>query len=97
MAGVRRKARIAALQALYEIDCTKHKVKEALACLKAREKLTKDAISFSELLRIAPTTSGNLLTNAIRVDDSIGIYFENSNMLCWDFAQLLANVTWEHA
>ena len=31
MAGVRRQARTAALQALYELDCTKHKAEEALA------------------------------------------------------------------
>jgi N utilization substance protein B len=50
MAGMRRKARIAALQALYELDCTKHKVKEALACLRAGEILAQEALSFSEEL-----------------------------------------------
>jgi N utilization substance protein B len=30
MTGTRRKARSAALQALYELDCTKHKAEEAL-------------------------------------------------------------------
>jgi N utilization substance protein B len=50
MAGIRRKARIAALQALYELDCTKHKAEEALAHLRAEETLTQEALSFSEEL-----------------------------------------------
>jgi len=50
MASIRRKARIAALQALYELDCTKHKVEEALARLRAGEKLPQEALSFSEEL-----------------------------------------------
>jgi len=50
MAGIRRQARIAALQALYELDCTKHKVEEALARLGAGETLAQEARSFSEEL-----------------------------------------------
>ena len=50
MAGMRRKARIAALQALYELDCTKHKAEEALAHLTIEEKLPQEALSFSEEL-----------------------------------------------
>jgi len=50
MAGLRRKARIAALQALYELDCTKHKVEETSARLRAGETLTQEALSFSEEL-----------------------------------------------
>jgi N utilization substance protein B len=50
MAGIRRKARIAALQALYELDCTKHKAEEALAHLTIEEKLPQEALSFSEEL-----------------------------------------------
>jgi transcription antitermination protein NusB len=50
MAGIRRRARIAALQALYELDCTKHKAEEALARLRAGETLTQEALSFSEEL-----------------------------------------------
>jgi len=50
MAGIRRKARIAALQVLYELDCAKHKVEEALARLRAGETLTQEALSFSEEL-----------------------------------------------
>ena len=50
MAGVRRQARIAALQVLYELDCTRHKVEETSARLKAGEKLTQEALSFGEEL-----------------------------------------------
>jgi N utilization substance protein B len=50
MAGIRRKARIAALQALYELDCTKHKVEETSACLRAGETLPQEGLSFSEEL-----------------------------------------------
>jgi N utilization substance protein B len=50
MAGIRRKARIAALQALYELDCTKHEVGTTLAHLKAEETLPQEALSFSEEL-----------------------------------------------
>ena len=50
MAGLRRKARIAALQALYELDCTRHKVEETSARLRARETLAQEALRFSEEL-----------------------------------------------
>jgi N utilization substance protein B len=50
MAGTRRKARIAALQALYELDCTRHKPEEALAHLSTEKELPPDALSFSEHL-----------------------------------------------
>ena len=50
MTGIRRQARIAALQALYELDCTKHKVEEALARLSVGETLAQEALSFSEEL-----------------------------------------------
>jgi N utilization substance protein B len=50
MTGARRKARIAALQALYELDCTKHKAEEVLARLRAEEKLPQEALIFSEEL-----------------------------------------------
>lgn len=50
MAGVRRKARIAALQALYELDCTRHKAEETSARLRAGETLTEEALDFSEEL-----------------------------------------------
>ena len=50
MAGIRRKARIAALQALYELDCTRHKAEETSARLRAGETLTQEALEFSEEL-----------------------------------------------
>lgn len=50
MAGVRRRARIAALQVLYELDCTKHKVEETSARLRAGETLTQEGLTFSEEL-----------------------------------------------
>jgi len=50
MAGIRRKARIAALQGLYELDCTRHKAEETSARLKAGETLTQEALDFSEEL-----------------------------------------------
>jgi N utilization substance protein B len=50
MASIRRKARIAALQTLYELDCTKHKVEETSARLRAGETLSQEALSFSEEL-----------------------------------------------
>jgi N utilization substance protein B len=50
MAGIRRKARIAALQALYELDCTRHKAEKTSARLRAGETLTKEALDFSEEL-----------------------------------------------
>jgi transcription antitermination protein NusB len=50
MAGIRRQARIAALQALYEIDCTKHKVEETSAHLRAGKTLSQEVLSFSEEL-----------------------------------------------
>jgi N utilization substance protein B len=50
MASIRRQARIAALQALYELDSVKHKVEEALAHLRDGETLPREALSFSEAL-----------------------------------------------
>jgi N utilization substance protein B len=50
MTGFRRKSRKTALQTLYELDCTKHKAKEALARLRAGETLPQEALGFSEEL-----------------------------------------------
>ncbi len=50
MAGMRRQARIAALQTLYELDCTKHEVEEALARLRAVETLAQETFAFTEEL-----------------------------------------------
>jgi N utilization substance protein B len=50
MSGIRRKARITALQALYELDCTKHKEEEALAHLAAENALPQEVLNFGEEL-----------------------------------------------
>lgn len=50
MAGIRRKARIAALQALYELDCTKHKVEETSAHSRTGATMAREAAEFSEEL-----------------------------------------------
>jgi N utilization substance protein B len=50
MSGIRRKARIAALQALYELDCTRHRVEETSSRLRARETLAQEALGFSDEL-----------------------------------------------
>jgi N utilization substance protein B len=50
MAGIRRQARTTALQALYELDCTKHKTEEALALSRTGKKLPQEALSFSKEL-----------------------------------------------
>jgi len=50
MTGIRRKARVIALQTLYELDCTKHEAQEALAHLTIDKTLPQEAISFSEEL-----------------------------------------------
>lgn len=50
MTRLRRKARVIALQALYESNCVEHKPEEALARLAAQESLPQEALSFSEEL-----------------------------------------------
>jgi N utilization substance protein B len=66
MAGIRRKARIAALQALYELDCTKHKAEEALAHLITGEKLPQEALRFSEELVKGVLQNGSELDALIK-------------------------------
>ena len=65
MAGIRRQARIAALQALYELDCTKHKAEEALTHLTVEKTLPQEALSFSEEL------VKGVLQNKSKLDDLI--------------------------
>jgi len=48
--GFRRKSRIIALQVLYELDCTEHKVEEALAHLATEKALPQKVPSFSDQL-----------------------------------------------
>jgi len=47
MTTMRRRARIAALQTLYEVDCTGHRAEEALAHLAGEEELPPQALSFA--------------------------------------------------
>jgi transcription antitermination protein NusB len=47
MAGIRRQARIAALQILYEVDSSQHEAEKALARLRAGGTLAQEALSFS--------------------------------------------------
>src|SRR3989304_10303722 len=46
MAGARRKARMLALQALYEIDAVKHKPEETVESLLDGQQLTDDNLAF---------------------------------------------------
>jgi transcription antitermination protein NusB len=62
MAGIRRRARIAALQALYEIDCTTHEAEQVLAHITADERLPEKALSFSSQLL------GGVLRNRSELD-----------------------------
>ena len=50
MAGIRRQARVTALQVLYELDCTAHKAEEAFARIRTGETVTKEALGFTEEL-----------------------------------------------
>ena len=62
MAGIRRQARIAALQVLYELDCTKHEAEEVLTYLTAEGKLPQEALSFVRKL------VGGVLQNKSELD-----------------------------
>lgn len=48
--GSRRKARIIAIQVLYDLGCTEHKAEETLAHLAMEKALPQEALSFSEQL-----------------------------------------------
>ncbi len=50
MATMRRRARIAALQTLYEVDCTGHRAEEALDRLAQEEDLPQKSLSFAREL-----------------------------------------------
>ena len=62
----RRKARIIALQVLYELDCTEHKAEEALAHLTIEKALPQEVPSFSEQL------IQGVLHNKSKLDELIG-------------------------
>ena len=50
MVGARRRARILALQALYEVDCVGHDVAAVLSCLLAEGKLSAENSAFAREL-----------------------------------------------
>jgi len=61
MAGARRKARMLALQTLYEIDSTGHEVEGILTRLLANEKLSKENTDFAhELVSGVIKNKGNI-------------------------------------
>lgn len=66
MASLRRKARIAALQTLYEIDCTEHKAEDAVIHSTTEQSLSQEAISFTEKL------VQGVLKNKSKIDKVIG-------------------------
>lgn len=66
MASLRRKARIAALQTLYEIDCTEHKAEDAVTHSTTEQSLSQEAISFIEKL------VQGVLKNKSKIDEVIG-------------------------
>ena len=66
MASLRRKARIAALQTLYEIDCTEHKAEEAVTHSTTEQSLSQEAINFTEKL------VQGVLKNKSTIDELIG-------------------------
>ncbi|MBI4303067.1 MAG: transcription antitermination factor NusB [Chloroflexi bacterium] len=77
MTGVRRKGRTAALQALFENDCTGHDPEAVLDWLKQEYDLPDEALSFArELVR-------GVLTNKTRSDAMIQTYAPN-----WPVEQL---------
>jgi len=66
MASLRRKARIAALQTLYEIDCTEHKAEDAVIHSTTEQSLSQEVISFIEKL------VQGVLKNKSKIDEVIG-------------------------
>lgn len=68
MSGVRRKGRVAALQALYESDCSRHDPNESLTRLAEEYTLVESSLSFaSELV-------AGVLENMDRIDGLIQTY-----------------------
>ncbi len=65
MTGARRKARIIALQALYEVDSIGHEIGEVVTRLLARERLSEENAAFTREL-----VSG-VIQNRERIDQSI--------------------------
>ena len=66
MAGLRRKARIAALQALYEIDCSGHNIEEVLERTIKGSELPEQSASFSRSLVSGITQNKQAIDDIIR-------------------------------
>jgi len=77
--GIRRKARIIALQALFEVDSVAHDAEEALARLLAEASLPEEGANFAREL------VAGVLTNRERIDNMIQTYAP-----AWPVAQLAA-------
>ena len=65
MAGERRKARVLALQALYEVDSVGHKVEEVVNHLLAKEGLSEENASFTREL------VNGVIQNREKIDENI--------------------------
>jgi N utilization substance protein B len=66
MVGVRRKARIVALQVLYELDCSTHQPDKALARLLREKPLPDEAADFAKSLVHGFVQNKNNIDNVIR-------------------------------
>ncbi len=66
MIGPRRKARIVALQTLYETDCSIHKPEEVSARLLREKPLPKEAAEFSQTLVTGVLQNSQDIDNVIR-------------------------------
>ena len=77
MAGLRRRARAIALQALFEVDCVAHDPEETLARLEEEASLPEEGVLFAREL------VAGVLTNRERIDNIIQTYAP-----AWPVAQL---------
>ena len=68
MTGIRRKARIAALQTLYEADCSKHAAADILSRYVALKEPSEEIINYAHLLVFG------VLENRQSIDDTIKRY-----------------------
>jgi N utilization substance protein B len=66
MTGLRRKARIVALQALYEIDCSGHKPVDVLTNILHEEALPDEAVDFAQGLITGVLNSQEFIDGEIR-------------------------------
>ncbi|MBI4302789.1 MAG: transcription antitermination factor NusB [Chloroflexi bacterium] len=65
MIGARRKARVLALQALYEIDCTGHEAEKTISRLLEESNLSKDNADFARELVLG------VVQNKTQIDEKI--------------------------